>query len=75
MVCRWRTVRADELIGEFLNPPADRLAHAARVPIMADYDHFKQTNDRIVAPGCTANSAPLLAERFRLITAERGGPS
>ena len=65
MVCRWRTVRADELIGEFLNPPAD----------MADFDHFKQTNDRIVAPGCTANSAPLLAERFRLITAERGGPS
>ena len=43
--------------------------------IMADLDHFKQTNDRLVAPGCTANSAPLRAERFRLITAERGGPS
>jgi two-component system cell cycle response regulator len=73
--------------------------------IMADLDHFKETNDRhghpagdkvlaetarrlrtslrvsdsigryggdefvIVAPGCTANSAALLAERFRLIIA------
>ena len=73
--------------------------------IMADIDHFKDTNDRyghpagdmvlaetarrlrtslrvsdsigryggeefvIVAPGCTANSAALLAERFRLIVA------
>ena len=73
--------------------------------IMADLDHFKETNDRyghpagdrvlaetarrlrtslrvsdsigryggeefvIVVPGCTANSAALLAERFRLIIA------